>query len=275
MFKHALAAIIILLGIAGESFAGTISISVESSITTHSDKKTAELKCSVTNNGDEAAREVAIDMPLLNEREDLSASLAPAGTAHYTKEVSFQALNIDKDGAYALPFRVLYKDGNRFSFSAPQVALFHVGTPPSSAVSLEMINTSPGTTIELANKTSVEFSVRSVSVAPVSVRNIYPLSALELKAKLQDPVTAETLSPGATLKHRIEIENASALSGSTYPVFVIVEGERSEKHFAEFQVFLVKITEATGHVRTVVIALLALTALVLLFTQNRHKKPSA
>jgi len=244
---HALFACCLFLAM--QASAGVITISSRSVITVQ--RGESELRLSgyyeINNKGDESARETVLHLELNGwSWRSAAMDVAPGAAARWDIAVSapLTALGCGGDAACAgldlpahgsIPMRVLreYQDANGRRFSAPEVILLKVPAPGGRGVAQPAVDVKAAARFEGSGESySGRISLaaeaaggRAGGTAPERVRAALSFfSARELG--LPPPVLLE-LAPGETVERHAAIAASSALAGSVYPVFAVVQWEDS------------------------------------------------
>src|SRR5262245_41899674 len=134
-------------------------------------------KWKVTNEGDEGARDVALDLPSMNESEPFASELPAGQSATVELTLPFEKLGIHGKGGYALFYRILYKDANFYSFSAPYTVSMLLPLIPSRVPSGALDGPSE---IPLAASATRTATVLNVASAVVVVGRVSAVVRVEL-----------------------------------------------------------------------------------------------
>ncbi len=172
------------------------------------------LRVTVTNRGDEAARDVQVRVDFLDETElgSLRPELAP--DAVLREELPFDLSAAEVPGNYPAVLSIEYTDLNGHPFSALSVQLLAIGEALRTDVyphlprqhSLKGSSVLP---VELANRGE---RPRRVELALLTSKDI----------RVDDREREVELGPWAREKVEFRLENFSALEGSVYPAFALV-----------------------------------------------------
>ncbi len=243
-------------------------------------KKQVELSWTVKNEGDENAKEVALDLPQLNESYSLLKDMPPGSVAKQAISIPFERLGISEKGQYALIYRILYKDANFYPFSAPYVALVTLPPAPSRALMIQFDDGQEGAAFELTSSVRISFSISNRSSAPVKLTGIDPVFATETPTRLLEKPELGELQPGASVKAELEVQRQGALTGSVYFVGVVVsgvsQGGGEAKHFAQQADMRVSVRDSSFNPRNAMGALIALISVGLIsfwiFQKARQQK---
>src|SRR3989338_8025181 len=184
-------------------------ISIRSSITATKN----ETIISVTNLGDEAAYNVQLCLDLNNKKtiSDLKNQLGVQEKFEWKVPL---ATNLENPGKYPLVLTTNYQDANSYPFSAISVSTFDhkQSTISDIAAKINGIGLSDRETLELTIKNLAE------TTKGLNIRLVVPKELTADKDRLRAKLPAKTQS---TIN--FEIKKFSALTGSSYAVFAIVE----------------------------------------------------
>lgn len=214
--------------------AEVITMEPKTTVELDSSHKTLAISLQLTNKGDEAARDVVLELPDFNLSENLTEELAPLKLVRKSISVPANFLN-DKStsGLYILLGRIRYKDLNAYPFSVP----FSIEVPlpplPSQMLLTRVENSDPSVPIDISSKVSVNISVRNISSAAVQIDSVRALSPAEILSQHSQIQLPRQLEPSTKVDFTVELENAGALAGSTYFLPIIFSGTSQGRHFAE------------------------------------------
>jgi len=219
-----------LLFLAGTAHASYITLR------TRVDAKTVnnnlQVRVHVTNNGDESAFNVQAEIQaagkkiLSDKRDELKVNYAYEGTANLP-------LKLNKPGNYPLVLFIHYTDANQYPFSALAVRnyvfgretlspLFGQGAPASFQKEGEI-------KFRLKNSADNDVKAKITLVFPRELASDRPWQVASARGKTETEVI-------------FKVKNFSALPGSTYQVFAIVESEDDSAHSTSIIPATVKIT---------------------------------
>ncbi len=230
--------------------AGYITISPELTPAIDESAKVVRIKGRLTNRGDESAREVAVEFPTLNRRIKVVDLMVVQTPFDVSTEFSFQEIGIEKKGQYTLPYRILYHDNNMYPFSNVQMLDLILGLAPAKSLRLSF-DFDGKQQLSLQRSVESEFEIESIADQDVTIEKVQLLSPIEISVKLDDE-QPKTLAPGAKKDLDFEVENRSALPGSTYYFVALVSGVRGEYHFSEMVSTNILIEKPIENVRTFV-----------------------
>lgn len=199
--------------------ASYISIETTTVITVTENK--LSVKVSVTNRGDEPAHNIQINVSE-NERKQSSPvkhAIDVDETVDYEPE--FDLLQ-KKDGRYPLVVNVDYTDANQYPFTATSVLLYTFGNDTVTKVhgSADNIALSKHSKINLTLK-NMENDVKELHinlVVPKELTVVESARNISLSARSEKVV-------------KFKVNNFTALAGSQYNAFFVVEYEDKIKHY--------------------------------------------
>jgi hypothetical protein len=210
--------------------AKTISITIGQKAELRGDS--LAVKTNVGNTGDESAKSVAVNLGFGDKkvRGKLHDDLAPNASFEEEVVVPTGALG---EGRWPYTVAVDYADANLYPFQALLVTTVVVGSPTPPKVSVPAVEASPigdsgPLSIQLKNLAGTERDVSYRVIAPEGLEATDPSGTMHLKAWGEDSTSAT-------------IVNRTALAGSKYPVFVVVEYDDGGTHQSVVQRGLVEI----------------------------------
>ena len=210
---------IVVLGLAAGAEAKTISITIGQKAELRGDNLV--VKVSVGNTGDESAKSVAANLRFGDKsvRGKPHDDVAPNATFEEELTIPTGALG---EGRWPYSIAVDYADANLYPFQALLVATLVVGNPPLAMLSVPEI-TSKG--IAESGPLSIKFKNLAASERDATFRVIVP-QGLEVS----DPPSNVHLNGYKEDTTSVTIVNRTALAGSRYPVFVVVEYDDGGVH---------------------------------------------
>jgi len=234
------------------------------------DAKTVTVKWSVKNDGDEAAHDVALDLPAMNESYNLSSPMAAGESASVELTIPFDKLGIRGRGGYSLLYRILYKDANSYSFSAPYS--MSIVLPPAPT---RVLSGSPNgfSEISLSNRASGSVTLQNVSTLEAIVDKIEPVAPVEIGMALDGIELPLKLAPGEQRNLDFHVTRSGALLGSTYVIGMVASGVAGDRHFAERASFTVRVVAPLLTGRTLMGVALAALVVGTLFWMRRRRGP--
>lgn len=206
---------------ASPAAAGSISISIASTVAREDGQLTARVR--ISNSGDEAAQSVTPVLRFRGQRArgDVRPALEPKGSMEVSLGVPAGELGT---GRWPYEVAVDYTDGNMYPFQALHVGVVPLGNPPPAKVAVPEITAGPiggaGTVrIRVKNLAGVERQVTVGLLAPDGLEVTRPTQDVTLAAWGESAVSAPLV-------------NRAALAGSRYPVFATVQYEDEGVHQA-------------------------------------------
>lgn len=192
------------------------------------------VRLELANQGKEAAHDLQIslrnggDVALPGQR-----SLAPG--AGYTTETN---LNISGKaaGKYPLFVTVGYADQNGYQFSAILCASYFIEQSTSSDI-FGTLTTEP-----LADRGSIRLQLKNLAAQDRS----FTLTLFTPRELSVDSNQSMTLKPGEEKSAAIPIRNFSALPGSNYPLYAVLEYDRDGRHFTNIILTHIQTVARTG-----------------------------
>ena len=245
----------------GAAFGGYISISSSNKVQYEGGK--LEFSINVTNKGDESAFNVQITCEVRGKvisseiREEL-------GVDESFQQTLATDITIENPGRYPAIVTVSYTDSNQYPFSAISVPTFinQEGTAPKTLGILRGD--------EFSSRGSTELVLKNLDNQPkkVQIRFVLPkeLSSSDLNREV-------SLGPNSEEKIIFDMKNFSALPGSNYPVYALLEYDLNEKHYSSSAVGMVKIVkkDLIKENKNILIGVAVLLGLVFIFINVRSK----
>lgn len=235
-------------------------ISIQSAITAADNKVIIK----VTNLGDEAAYSVQLGLEANNEKtaSSIKNQLRVRESFEWGAPLNFESKN---PGKYPLILTISYQDANSYPFSAISVSSLDYKQATISDIAAAIKN------IELSDKGMLELKIKNTgeSAKDANIRLIAPKELTANKDKLSEKLPAKSEMPVD-----FEIEKFSALTGSSYAVFAVVEYDEGGKHYTSTATGVVKIT-AKKNIFTnqnLLIMLLAILIAIFIYFQFKKKK---
>jgi hypothetical protein len=235
-------------------------ISIQSSIIA-TDNETI---ISVTNLGDEAAYNIQLSLDVNNKRmiSNIKEQLNMQKSFEWKVPLTSMPEN---PGKYPLILTTNYQDANSYPFSAISVSTFDYkkGTISDIAVKTDKMNN-----IELSNKKTLELTIKNMAetAKDLSIRLIVPKELTTDKDKLSLSLPAKTEK---TIN--FEIKKFSALTGSSYVVFAVIEYDENDEHYTTIANGVVKVVEKKNIFtnRNLLIALLVVLIIIFIYAQKK------
>ncbi|HHT9144156.1 MAG TPA: hypothetical protein ACFYD4_00520, partial [Candidatus Wunengus sp. YC61] len=200
--------------------AGYITIKTETTVAV--DDSNLKVKVVVTNEGDESAFNVQIN---INENQRTQSSPIKQMLTvkeNFEYEANYRVPQI-KHGRYPLIINVDYTDANQYPFSALTGTYYSFGSDTVSKVF------GSANDIRLARYTTLPLKLKNIDEESkeVLIRLIVPK-----ESSVQEKVKKVTIQPRSEVNTIFNISNFSALPGSRYQVFFILEYEDENKHYS-------------------------------------------
>ncbi|PIS11249.1 MAG: hypothetical protein COT73_04985 [Bdellovibrio sp. CG10_big_fil_rev_8_21_14_0_10_47_8] len=166
-----------------------------------------------------------------------------SGTKSFSVELTEKQLDLETPGFHQVPFRILYRDGNRVPFSSTFLQSYTLkpGTLPEPEPPVLITFGKPingNGAIDVVDTAALEMTLNNSSKNEVDVR-LEMIEPREMKFSLSQ--SAMKLGPGETKNVEIKIQNAGALTGSAYVIFALVSGVSQGRAFANYGSFVTNI----------------------------------
>jgi hypothetical protein len=205
--------------VAGAAWAKTISITITQRPELHG--TTLVVKATVGNTGDESAKAVAANVKFGDKQVKGKTRDDLAPNATFDEELSIETGPLGP-GRWPYQVTVDYADANLYPFQALHVTTIPVENPPTAKMSVAKIESSG-----IADSGPLTIKLKNLSAAErdVSYRVVVP-EGLESA----DPSASMHLGGWAEVTASATIINRTALAGSKYPVFVVVEYDEAGVH---------------------------------------------
>lgn len=233
-------------------------ISIQSSITATGN----ETLIKVTNFGDEAAYNVQLSLDINNKKtaSDVKRQLGVRESFEWAVPLNFESKN---PGKYPLILTTNYEDANSYPFSAISVSALDYKQATISDIATAMSN------IKLSDKGIFELKIKNIgeTAKDASIRLIAPKELTVDKDRLSMnllPQTEKTISFG--------IEKFSALAGSSYVVFAVIEYEENNKHYTSMTSGLINVVESKSIFTNEILLVAVLIVLAAAFIYFQFKK---
>ena len=210
---------LIVSGSANPAVAGYISMQTKIQGTLEGNK--LHVSAEVTNRGDESAYNVQISAQVAGN----SVTSAVTEVVGVEETIS-QSLTIDvafaKPGHYPLLVTIHYTDANQYRFSALNL----LSIVNQQATAANILGVLKGD--QLGSKGSVALKVKNLDNHPKTVQLHF---ILPQELSTPDVEKTFTLGPHEEVDFSLEVNNFSALPGSSYPVYALLEYELDDRHF--------------------------------------------
>ena len=236
-------------------------ISIQSAVTATDNKTTIK----VTNLGDEAAYNVQLSLDINNKKITSNAKrqLGVGESFEWTAPLGFKSKN---PGKYPIILTTNYEDANSYPFSAISVSTFDYKEAAVSDIAAAMSNT------QLSDKGVLGLKIKNTgeSAKDATIRLIIPkeLTADKDKVSIKIP-------PKSEMAIEFEIEKFSALAGSSYAVFAVIEYDEDGRHYTSMANGIVKVFEKKNIFTNQNLLITLLTILTIVFIYFQFKKKSS
>ena len=235
-------------------------ISIQSAVTAAGNKTTIK----VTNLGDEAAYNVQLSLEANNQKtaSSIKKQLGVRESFEWNVPLAFKTEN---PGKYPLILTTNYEDANSYPFSAISVSAFDYKQATVSDIAAKISN------LELSDKGILELKIKNTaeSAKDADIRLIVPKELTANKDRLSAKVQAKSEMPV-----NFEIEKFSALAGSSYAVFAVIEYDEEGMHYTSTANGAVKIVEGSvfSLQKIAVFAMIAVIAVLFAYFAVFNKK---
>jgi len=195
-------------------------ITLATTVTARVEGNTLKVLVKVINKGDESAYNVQAEVRALGQKilAKKTSELAVNGQYEAYEEIK---VNLTKPGEYPLIVVMHYADANQYPFSALSCQTFNYKTNSLPAEIFGKMEAK-----KFWKKGSVSLTIKNLSEKELSLK-----TSLVGPRELNFPAAKELSIAGkGTVKTEFELENFSALSGSTYQVFAISEYDNESLH---------------------------------------------
>ena len=241
-------------GFSSSSFASYISL--KTTVTSMVEKDQLKVVISTVNKGDEPAYNVQAEVRV-GDKKVLGSKIQELGINQPYRAEAIFSLRLAKPGRYPMVLIMHYTDANQYPFSALncQTFAYKKEAPPEDVFgSLRPVSFWKKAEMGLSLKNMGEGNL-TAAVALVVPRE---LTASSGKIKLNIPSKSE-------INQRFAVSNFSALSGSNYQIYAVVEYEKDKTHYTRIIPGVIKIMETKtvmGINSTVLIAAFVLLVVV-------------
>lgn len=179
------------------------------------------IKIVITNEGDETAYNIQIHV---NENTKIQSSPVKQHLAVkecFAYEFHYNLTQI-KHGRYPLIITVDYTDVNQYPFTATTAAYYSFGSDTVSQVC------GLASDIRLTNYTTIPLLLRNIDELP---KEVHLCLIVPKELSVQEKNKKVILQPRSELNTTFGVSNFSALPGSRYQVFFILEYEDESRHY--------------------------------------------
>jgi len=246
--------------------AGFIAIDIRVEAAVEDKKLKASIE--VTNNGNEPAYNVDVNADLKGQVFSIPLKNVLNAKEKVTGELVLEVA-VDKPGLYPLIITVNSTDANQYPLSAVSVVHFSYQEKIIPRVFGSLTNS------EISNKGKVVFRLKNLDSRnkKVNIRLIIPR---ELSVyPLQKPITLMAFSEKNL---EFQITNFSALEGSVYPIYAIMEYEQNNRHYSTSAIGNVKIGAPKGGFiksnRELLIGVIVVLVCIFIYANHKAHKSS-
>lgn len=208
-------------------------ISLRTTVDTKVDKNILKVLVSAVNKGDESAYNVQAELRVADKKVLAQKRQELRVDATYKAIAEFK-LDLKRPGQYPLIVVLHYTDANQYPFSALSVPTFIYKEERAGELfsQLSSAKFTQNGAVRLVLKNMGEAEVRAIS------RLVVPRELTAEKSRAE-----ALLSPRSKKRLYFEVENFSALAGSSYQVFALTEYEKEGIHYTVVSPGTVSIVE--------------------------------
>jgi hypothetical protein len=199
-------------------------ISIQSQIQTSIENEVLIVNVKITNQGDEDAKSVYVEIasPKSTFRSPTQPGLSPGASLvfisrHATKQLS--------PGQYPLILRTHYGDANNYPFSAVSLASFQKGDRVETGIVPALENQ------RLVKRARTRLSIKNLDDAEKKLHVRFPAPD---ELTIQPGSLDSSIGSNQEITLPLQVTNFSALAGSTYMVYAVIEWERNGIHATVF-----------------------------------------
>ncbi len=244
------------------SYAGFITI--ETKTTASVSGKDIKISVAINNKGDESAHNVRIDLILLSKHYYGKIKDSLRANEKYEEEFA-PTIELQKPGSYPFIVSVVYNDANLYPFNALSTGYLDYQESVASKISGKIA----GISLSDKNTGAVIISNSDRVQRDISYE-------LDVSKELIIEPTRGTIAVGPGRRGVIPftVKNISALPGSTYAVFALLEYEDSEHHYSASTSGPITIGnhQFTKKYRNYLVTLLVILLLIVIVSNFRRKE---
>jgi CARDB len=238
--KDALLLLIFFLLTLGPTSAKASFITLETQTSPTYDGKRFKMGVDVTNKGDEPAYNVQVNADINGRLVTTPAKDILQINKKDSVELAAN-MTLEKEGKYPVIVNVDYTDANQYPFTAISITQFVYGKSLPSEIFGTLQN------IEISTKGNLNLSLKNLSdqEKKLTVRLIIP-------RELSSPSLSKTISLKAKSEEKVdfEVKNFSALPGSSYTIFALMEYDEGNLHYSASAGGNIKIKKEEGFVKS-------------------------
>lgn len=183
------------------------------------------VKISVSNQGDEAAFNVFPELRIgpVTKTFTKLGQIDSSENHYWAVRIRDSELDFQKNGSYPVYVLMQYQDANQYRFSMPEMIILNYRSPNvkgtvSGNIGIKMEKGAGEAIVKLTSHAAHSFSGKLTLFLPV-----------ELESRPQSMSVA--LAPSERRKaHVFKVRNLSALEGSQYKMFAVLEFNHGDKH---------------------------------------------
>ncbi len=233
MKKNIFLTLFVFLSIFPFSYARGGYITIETKASTAIEGNNLKISVETKNKGNEAAYNIEIISNVQNEPKSGKIKDVLNVDETYKVEMDFN-LNLENPGKYPAVVYVNYTDANQYPFSAISCMQFNFGENVSSqifATSADMQMSNKGTfLLNIKNLSEKEKDVQVRLIVPKELSLLNSPKKVSLKARSEKEIT-------------FDINNFSALAGSNYQIYSLLEYVETGKHYTAIVPGMIKIAK--------------------------------
>jgi len=229
-------------------------ISLNTTLTSKIEGDILSLQISSVNKGDESAFNVQAELQAAgkNRLSKKVAELPVNGTYSAAEKIK---VNYQKSGNYPLSLVLHYTDANQYPFSALtcQTVVYRKEAVSPVFGMIKAITFSSEGRLKLTLKNSAEKEIKS-QIALIAPREL----------TIEDKAQALVLAPKSTRTLEFSAKNFSALPGSTYQIYALIESEDAELHYTTIIPGTIRIA-SEGPKTIITLSVIVVALLIMIF----------
>ena len=208
---------------------GYITIKVDTRATVNENR--LKLDINLTNNGNEAAYNVVVSADLYGERKVSKKN----EKLDVKKELSVKfdyELNLERQGTYSVVLTVNYADANLHGFSVISVPQFNYMENVSPLLSCNIDK------LYLSKRGDLNLSLKNLDE---NEKNIESRVVLSRELTISNPIQNIKLMPKSEKNITYNVKNTTAIEGSSYACYAILEYVFNDKHYSHVSSGIIKV----------------------------------